>query len=122
MTDRLSEVAGGPAAGSLICRVEDIEDGGAKEFSYRSGADLYDIFIQRRGEEIFAYRNLCPHAGTPLNMEEGAFMESGGVYLMCHTHGALFDLESGKCLAGPCNGAFLVSVELEIRNGDILAL
>ena len=106
--------------GDELCSLEIIEDGSAREFSYRSGSDFYDIFIQRKGHNAFAYMNMCPHAGTPLHMEEGVFMERTGKYLMCHTHGALFQLEDGLCVAGPCNGDYLQAVEIKIDQGKII--
>ncbi len=121
VTDRvkLSSLNVGLSAGDILCELTDIEDGMAKEFCYRSGTDFHDIFIQRKEMDIFAYLNICPHAGTPLNMEEGAFMERSGTYLMCHTHGALFQLDDGLCVAGPCNGARLQSVDIKVENGII---
>lgn len=102
--------------------MEDIEDGSAKELSYRSGSDIYDLFIQRQGNEVFAYLNSCPHTGVPLNMEAGKFMEKSGRYLMCHTHGALFQLSDGLCVAGPCNGAFLQAVDITVDKGQIIVV
>lgn len=117
---KLSELDVGFVAGDVLCPLSNIMDGGAKEFTYRSGKDIYDIFIQRLGDNTFAYTNVCPHAGTPLNMDEGQFMEKTGRYLMCHTHGALFQFEDGLCVAGPCNGASLTTVEISVKNGNII--
>lgn len=124
MTDpvKLSTLNVGLKAGDILCDIADIEDGSAKEFSYRSGTDFHDIFIQRKENEIYAFVNMCPHAGTPLNMEEGLFMERTGTYLMCHTHGALFQLNDGLCVAGPCNGDRLQSVDVKLVNGKIIVV
>lgn len=116
----LSQLPDGPSMGETLCFLDDIDDGSAKEFSYSCGNDIHDIFIQRRGGEIFGYVNICPHVGTPLNMDEGQFMEKSGRYLMCHTHGALFQLDDGLCVAGPCNGARLQSVLLKIEGKRII--
>ncbi len=116
---KLSELGIGLNADDALCAVDDIADGSAREFSYRSGSEIHDIFVQRKGDKIFAFVNVCPHAGTPLNMEEGAFMERTGKYLVCHTHGALFQLDDGLCVAGPCNGARLQSVDIKVENGII---
>ena len=108
--------------GDILCPLLDIDDGSAKEFTYRNGNNIYDIFIQRQGEDAFAYTNVCPHAGTPLNMDEGRFMEKTGRYLMCHTHGALFLLEDGLCVAGPCNGASLQGIDIIVENGNVIVV
>ena len=118
----LSELDVGVVAGDIICAVSDIDDGAAKEISYRTDNEVHDIFIQRIGEDIFGFMNVCPHAGTPLNMEEGQFMEKSGKYLMCHTHGALFQLSDGLCVAGPCNGSRLQAVDITIKNGNVIVV
>ncbi|PCI46132.1 MAG: ferredoxin [Alphaproteobacteria bacterium] len=119
---KASEIGGGPKVGEILCVLSDIKEGQAKEFSYRSGDDRVEIFIQRRGDEVFAYENSCPHAYLPLNMKEGIFTEKSGKYFMCQNHGALFDIRSGQCLGGPCNGQGLTKIEIELKEGDIIAL
>jgi len=119
---RASEIAGGPKAGDIFCALADIEDGRAKEFSYRAGDDVQEIFIQRMGDAVFAYVNSCPHAYIPLNITEGVFTEKSGKYFMCQNHGALFDIKSGECLAGPCNGQSLVNIEIDLKDGNIIAM
>ncbi|MBT5185750.1 MAG: Rieske (2Fe-2S) protein [Kordiimonadaceae bacterium] len=124
MTDkfRISHIKGAPASGEILCVIDDIVDGTAKEFSFHDGDDIHDLFIQRNGGQVYAYVNICPHAGTPLNMEEGEFTEKSGRYFMCHTHGALFQLEDGLCVAGPCNGAKLQAVDVILKDGNILVV
>lgn len=119
---KLSEMGLGLTAGDILCGLEDIADGAAKELSYRSGDAIHDIFLQRKGEEVFAFKNICPHAGTPLNMDDGRFMEKTGTYLMCHTHGALFQLHDGLCVAGPCNGASLQALDIIVENGNVIVV
>ena len=117
---KLSEIGAGLKPGDVLCSIEDIDEFSAKEFSFRVGYEVHDIFIQRKNDEIFAFLNICPHAGTPLNMEQGQFLEKTRTYLMCHTHGALFQLNDGLCVAGPCNGAHLETVEIKLENDHIL--
>jgi nitrite reductase/ring-hydroxylating ferredoxin subunit len=117
---KLNDLNVGLSSGDVLCVLDEILDGGAKEFSYRSGTNVHDIFVQRQGAGVFAYVNICPHAGTPLNMDDDTFMEKTGRYLMCHTHGALFQLEDGLCVAGPCNGARLQAVDITVANGNII--
>lgn len=118
---KASDLPGGPKPGDILCQLTDIEEGRAKEFSYRQGDEVRDIFIQRVGDEIFAYENSCPHAYLPLNMKDGIFTEKSGKYFMCQNHGALFDVKSGLCLGGPCNGQYLVPIEVDLIEGAIIA-
>jgi len=119
---KLSEIAGGPEAGQILCALSDIEDGKAREYEFRSGSELYQIFIQRQGTSVFAYHNKCPHAGSPLNMKENIFMERSGTYIMCHSHGALFTLDAGLCVGGPCVGQSLQRVGIKLEEGLVRAL
>ncbi|MBL4800911.1 MAG: Rieske (2Fe-2S) protein [Emcibacter sp.] len=118
---KASEITNGPKPGEIICALSDIEDGKAAEFSYRDKDEVREIFIQRMGQEVFAYENSCPHAYLPLNMKEGVFTEKSGKYFMCQNHGALFDIKSGKCLGGPCNGQGLTPIEVVLKDGNIIA-
>jgi len=79
--------------------------------------------------KLRAWRNHCPHAGSPLDWIPGQFFSDDGEELICHTHGARFQPLSGACLSGPCprglyplefqdlGAAVLVPVSLEITTG-----
>jgi len=104
---------------SHLCLVTDIKDGQAKAFPHPSPSEDRDLIIVRRGLNVFGYINRCPHAGTNLNWQEDEFMTDDEKYLMCFTHGALFEPDTGKCVAGPCAGAHLSEVKLEVENGKV---
>ena len=102
------------AAGYVLCRLSEIPDGAAKGFDLGSHEDPLEIFLVRRGAAVFAYHNRCPHAGTPLDWEPDDLFDEEGRYLMCHTHGALFEIEDGHCIAGPCLGQYLAAVRVAV--------
>lgn len=104
---------------SHLCLVTDIKDGQAKAFPHPSPSEDRDLIIVRRGLNVYGYVNRCPHAGTNLNWQEDEFMTDDEKYLMCFTHGALFEPDTGRCVAGPCAGAHLSEVNLEIENGKV---
>jgi len=119
---KASDIPGGPKRGEILCRLSEIEDGMAREFSYRHGDEMRDIFIHRMGDEIYSYENSCPHAFIPLNMDQGHFIDKTGAYFICQNHGALFDIKNGLCVAGPCNGQSLTIIDVELKEGNIIAL
>lgn len=119
---KLSTLCIGLNAGDILCPLDELDHEKAKEFSYRAGSEIHDIFVQRKEDNVYGYVNICPHAGTPLNMENGKFLEKSGQYLMCHTHGALFQLTDGLCVAGPCNGSSLQAIDLIVENGNVLVV
>ena len=65
------------------------------------------------------YVNSCPHTGGPLDWIEGQFLDLNGQYIVCATHGALFRIEDGHCLAGPCKGKGLTAVEVVVVEGEV---
>ena len=101
-------------AGQVLCRLAEIEDGEGKGFVLGEGLDQLDIVVLRAGERVFGYVNSCPHTGTPLEWIEDEFMSEDGGHVMCHTHGALFQVEDGYCIAGPCAGDRLTPISLEV--------
>ena len=65
------------------------------------------------------YYNRCPHQGTHLDWQPDVFLNHSGEYIQCATHGALFELHSGKCIWGPCAGLSLQRVETQEFDGAI---
>ncbi|HET9105894.1 MAG TPA: Rieske 2Fe-2S domain-containing protein, partial [Steroidobacteraceae bacterium] len=63
----------------------------------------------------------CPHAGHPLDLRPHRFLTPDRVMILCSSHGALFEKDEGRCLAGPCAGEQLRAVPLEVI-GDIVLI
>jgi nitrite reductase/ring-hydroxylating ferredoxin subunit len=98
----------------MLCRLSDLPDPGAREFRIGAGEWPVRIFVVREGSTAYAYLNRCPHAGHPLNWQPDRFLAPGGKLLLCASHGALFDKPTGQCVAGPCVGARLTAIEIDI--------
>ncbi len=98
-----------------LCRINDIPDGGAIEVGVISERDAVrdSLLLTRQGGSVRAYRNVCPHAGRPLDWSPGQFLLEDG-HVICTAHGAMFRLASGECVSGPCRGEGLTSVKIEI--------
>lgn len=101
-------------APNYLCQRHDIEDGEAKGFTLGSGEARREIFVVREGEALFGYENSCPHIGTPLDWVPDQFISADGSYILCATHGALFEIEIGHCISGPCAGLNLKPVSLSV--------
>ena len=76
-------------------------------------------FVVRFRDRVSAFVNRCPHLGTELDWQPGEFFEESGLYLVCSTHGAIFEPDSGKCVAGPCRGASLEPLQVREREGQV---
>jgi nitrite reductase/ring-hydroxylating ferredoxin subunit len=113
----------------VICASEALRDGGpGVRFALRwvtGRANAPPQFeqggfaIRCRGK-VFAFVNRCPHLGTELDWQPGEFFEESGLYLVCSTHGALFEPDTGFCIAGPCRGASLDTVQVREDDGHVV--
>ena len=107
----------------VICRRGDLAEGGrAVKFTIASGEPAIQIpcFAIAFDGAVHAYVNSCPHRGTELDWQPGAVFEETGLYLTCATHGALFEPDSGFCVAGPCFGARLQSLAIDVCGNDVV--
>lgn len=103
-----------------ICRFLDLADPGTRAFTVGSGDWPLRGFVVRKGEQVFAYLNRCPHAGHPLNFLANDFLTPDNSLLMCRSHGACFDVTTGLCVAGPCVGAVLRSIAVRVEHGYVM--
>ncbi|MDJ0949893.1 MAG: Rieske (2Fe-2S) protein [Alphaproteobacteria bacterium] len=109
-----------PAPGYPLCALAEIPDGGGRGFVFGGGTERRAIFVVRRGDRVFAYENSCPHVGTPLDWVPDQFLDRDGAHILCSTHGALFRIEDGYCLSGPCAGDRLSQVAVAVRDGMVV--
>ncbi|WP_422139518.1 Rieske (2Fe-2S) protein [Endozoicomonas sp. ALC020] len=98
-----------------LCAVDDLENPGSKGFETEKGS----IFVVRRDEEVFVYENSCPHLGINLEWQQDRFLDSEKRLIQCATHGALFLIESGECVAGPCLGDKLTLILSKVEKGVV---
>lgn len=103
-----------------VALLSDIADSGAREFELDGRDGRVPGFMVRNKDRVFAYVNICPHAGRSLNWGPDRFLTRDNGLIMCAGHGALFQIDSGLCVEGACLGASLTSLELEIIDGRVL--
>ena len=98
-----------------ICSVDDIPEREARGFETAQGS----IFITQRDGQFYGYHNLCPHLDVNLEYMEDEFLDREHEYIICSNHSALFQVETGLCIWGPCQGQSLTTVPLLIQDGQI---
>ena len=103
-----------------LCRLDEIPDGTARGFRLGEGPEAEQILVVRRGGRVHGWVNRCPHVGTPLNWLPDRFLSHDGRHLLCATHGALFGIEDGRCLAGPPRGSRLRPVAVRVEEGAVV--
>jgi nitrite reductase/ring-hydroxylating ferredoxin subunit len=103
----------------LICALERLSDPGSYGFSLEVGGELVNGFVVCRDGECFAYRNSCPHTGSPLDWVEHQFLDLDGELIQCAVHDARFLIDTGECILGPCPGESLEPLPITIDGGNI---
>lgn len=100
--------------GLYLCHVDDLPDGGAQGFDpWGRGRDT--LFLVRRQGQVWGYLDACPHlGGTPMPWRKDAYLSGDGQHIVCHAHGARFDIPTGRCVLGPCLGQALTPVALNL--------
>lgn len=97
-----------------VATLDELAIGGHKVFEYPEGSA--PRLLVRTGETSFvAYDQQCTHLLCPVvpRVDDGT--------LHCPCHNGLFDLESGRVLAGPPRRP-LARVQLEIRGQEVYAI
>ena len=108
------------AEGIDVCGLHELDSVDARGFDFPTGDGPRSGFVVREGDLVFAYRNVCPHAGHPLNWKPHAFLTKARDRIMCSVHGAIFELGTGLCVGGPCPGRSLTALRVEIRDGRVV--
>ena len=103
-----------------VCQSEHVLEGGAGcRFPVTAGEQVTSGFVVRYGGIVYGYLNRCAHVPIELDWAQGEFFESSGLYLMCSTHGAMYEPDTGHCSAGPCKGGRLRVIQVVERDGAI---
>lgn len=110
---------GAPPAGTQLCHLDELPDTGAKGFLFGGDVNRFDMFVVRQGDRLYAYVNDCPHAHTPLDYMPDRFFNLEKSHLLCGTHGALFRIQDGHCVAGPCKGRRLTPIPVHVAEGMV---
>lgn len=109
----------------VICRANDIEPGKAKAFSLSRVSETgegrpFGIVVIRVSRDTYVgYVNSCPHEGKWLNIGSGEFFNPERTRLRCGRHGALFEIDTGLCVAGPCKEKSLEPIAIAVIGGDL---
>jgi nitrite reductase/ring-hydroxylating ferredoxin subunit len=102
-----------------LCRLDDVPEDGTNGFLVESGRGRFGAMVIRRAGKIFVYVNSCPHVGAPLDIRAGQFLNVERSHIICSTHGALFRIDDGYCVSGPCAGAHLIPLAHDLDGDDV---
>ncbi|MDH4108493.1 MAG: Rieske 2Fe-2S domain-containing protein [Gammaproteobacteria bacterium] len=103
-----------------VGRLDELGDPDCREFTIGEGDWPFRGFVVRRGDSVYAYQNYCMHVGHQLNWKPDSFLTRDMTKIICASHGALYEIDSGLCVGGPCRGKSLRRVACELREGWIV--
>ena len=109
---------GASEGGPVLGRLSDFPDGAAAPSGYRraDGRDVA-VLVVRRGAELRAYLDLCPHQWLPLTWRGRRVLSADGERLRCSNHGAEFAVTDGRGISGPGSACGLTPVPLRVDQG-----
>ncbi|BBP74787.1 MULTISPECIES: Rieske (2Fe-2S) protein [Pseudomonas] len=90
----------------FLCASQMLADNSSRGFE----VDGRPLLAVRREGRVYLYQNRCPHRGIALEWQPDQFLDASASLIQCATHGALFLIESGECVAGPCVGQSLLAL------------
>jgi len=102
-----------------LSSLEALQSGALVECEAVVDGEAESLLIYRDGDQVRAWLNVCPHAGRRLDWAPGQFLITREGLLVCAAHGATFELQAGACTAGPCRGASLRAVPVQVQDGAV---
>ncbi|MES9938475.1 MAG: Rieske 2Fe-2S domain-containing protein [Sedimenticola sp.] len=104
----------------VLANMGDLAEGTSKGFSVELNGERLEGFLVHKNGAVCAYINNCPHTGAPLDWMPDQFLDREGEFIQCAMHGALFEIESGLCVHGPCVNRKLQRLEVEVDGGKVV--
>lgn len=114
------DIAGAPADGTVLARLDEIADGSACLLSLGQPEQPFQIIVLRSGARALAYVNRCMHFGVPL----ASRVEHLGIQphqsIRCSVHYARYRWHDGLCEWGDCEGESLLAIPVAVVAGQVV--
>jgi nitrite reductase/ring-hydroxylating ferredoxin subunit len=108
-------------SGERLCASGDVDEKGQGfRFAVRLGERILPAFAIRYDGKVHAYLNQCAHQAVELDWQHGEFFDAEKRFLVCATHGALYEPDSGACAWGRCDGRGLVELRIEEHDEEVI--
>ncbi len=108
------------SGGKVVAGVGQMPAGAVRKFWLICGKHRIDCFVINYRGQFRAYINSCRHMVTPLDFVRYQFFTEDGSHLMCATHGAVYEPDTGLCVEGPCKGLALHALPVVVDHGEIV--
>lgn len=102
-----------------LCNSADLHNSGtAVPFDVVYQGQTCRAFAIRYGGQVYAYLNRCRHVAMEMDYQPNQFFDLTGHWLVCATHGAMYEPRTGRCAGGPCRGG-LIPIDVSERDGVV---
>lgn len=102
-----------------LCNSRDLLEGGqAVPFDINYAGQTCRAFAIRYSGLPHAYLNRCTHVAMELDWQPNRIFDDSGQWLLCASHGAAYQPDTGQCAGGPCHGG-LVKITLSETDGVV---
>lgn len=102
-----------------LCDSKELSNGGrAVSFDLLYAGQVCRAFAVRYQGQVHAYLNQCTHVAMEMDFQPDRFFDDTGNWLLCATHGAAYQPDTGACMGGPCRGG-LVKITLSEQDGVV---
>ncbi len=88
----------------------------------KQGPPREALVLRDHGGALRVYLNRCQHLPIPLDGGSRRFLSADGGHLECGTHGALYRMEDGYCVDGPCEGDSLLPIAFAVEGTTVKLL
>jgi nitrite reductase/ring-hydroxylating ferredoxin subunit len=103
----------------LVCELDEIKALSCLAWEIVINNSAIQCFLVYHENNVVSYLNRCPHTGVNLDWVPNQFLNSNNEFIQCATHGALFKIDNGLCVQGPCLGDKLQMIKNEIIDNKI---
>ena len=108
------DLAGAPAPGTVLARLDEIADGGALLRELGQENPPFRVILLRSGDTVFSYVNRCAHFGVPLATRVEHLGLDAHRTLRCSVHYARYRWQDGFCEFGDCVGESLLAIPVRV--------
>ena len=88
-----------------------VDDSSTYRFTFDEDGKEKSGFVIFFDNTYHVYRNECQHLPVELDWQENEFLDDEKIFIVCATHGAIYEPSTGECIVGPCQGSFLKKIE-----------
>ena len=93
-----------------------------KGFETKLSGKIFRGIVVKQDGQYFAYQNLCKHLPITLDLNDDEFFSHDKAFIQCQMHGAIYEIQTGKCIAGPCEGAKLNALKVIEEEDQLIVL